>query len=628
MSTSYDVVVRLRTEGSLDANLGGANAKANALAGSLDRGQKLTKSFSSSTSDLGSIASDTFSKIGGFVSGAANVFTGAVERVGAIAATFAKVGAVAGLAVLAHGVAGVNKQLETTQISLAAIFNANGVSNFAGGMEIAKEQMAKMRADAARLPGETKDLVQIFRMASPSGFQAGASPDMLRDLSAKAMAAGKTMDLPMEQVARETAMLLQGRAGAHNVFGMDLGIKAQGFNDKSAPERLAILTKALDKFEPSIEAFSKSWEGASSTFADNLTKLEEAVTKPLFEKVKGALLSINESFARNEDSILAFASHIGEKIGAAFDVGLKHLDMWGNALGAFAENVRSKFAGVGDALGPLITRLEGVALNFLSSPASFDKIESILKLYAAIKVVGGPMLGGVASMGSSIASGGAQLAMGMGGSALEAAAIGGPAAIAAIVGALGGLAVIAVAVAGAVHALTDESSNFHGMAERLTSSIRDNLGTAFSQLSDAASALAPAAIAVADAMGMTLLIALDAVSGVAAQAAGAISSVASALGSLAAFAGIGGSGSVATGTGATEFNGFNAADLGGAIANGMKTKVGGGGGGGGTHIAKVEIVVTTNDDPSRFARRVKDVLAEDLRYPKSSRYVPNYASPR
>jgi hypothetical protein len=49
-----------------------------------------------------------------------------------------------------------------------------------------------------------------------------------------------------------------------------------------------------------------------------------------------------------------------------------------------------------------------------------------------------------------------------------------------------------------------------------------------------------------------------------------------------------------------------------------KTKTGAGGGGGGTHIQKVEIVVTTNQEPSRIARLTVEKLQDISRFATSS----------
>lgn len=58
------------------------------------------------------------------------------------------------------------------------------------------------------------------------------------------------------------------------------------------------------------------------------------------------------------------------------------------------------------------------------------------------------------------------------------------------------------------------------------------------------------------------------------------------------------------------------------------TKKGAGGGGGGTHIQKVEIVVSSNQDPSRIARMVGDHLEKLSRFPTSTRFATNPSAPR
>ena len=111
------------------------------------------------------------------------------------------------------------------------------------GMSVAADVMSQMRKDAAALPGEFRDLVGIFKTISIPGFQAGASVDEIRAVAAQAMAVSQVMGLPMEQASRELAMLLEGRAGAHNVLGMRLaglaGQRAEAFNKLTAADRLA-----------------------------------------------------------------------------------------------------------------------------------------------------------------------------------------------------------------------------------------------------------------------------------------------------------------------------------------------------------------------------------------------------
>ena len=546
----------------------------------------------------------------------------------------AKLGGAAAVGALAYGVVGVNNELEKTQISLAAIFNANGVSNFAGGMSIAAEQMAKMRRDAAALPGEMKDLVGIFRMVTVPGFQAGGTVDQLRKLSGAAMAAGSVMGLPMDQVARETAMLLQGRAGGHNVLGMDLGIRAHGFNEKSSAERLKIVTAELGKFEPAIAAFGNSFEGLSSTFRDHAKLLLGTATLPLFERVKATFAQSNKYLDENSEKLHTIANTVGVKLAHGFDYALDTIRRWYPAVESFAINAEHRVAQIWTKIEPTLGKLGEAGRHFLGDPAAIDKIAHVLELYAAVKVGRSAlgMAGGLGGMASLIGAGG-------GGAAAAGAGAGAGAAeggFALLGGALLPLGLLAGVVAGAIHVLTDETSAWHDDATVLWDTTKAELSEALQHLGGAWAAIRPLAMNLADAMATGLLGAItgaatgievlahgvEGLAGAMADAAGIVatahSAIASKLANMAADA------ILKEADRALEFHVKRPS----AEENAAKARAGGGGGGGGTHIQKVEIVVTTNLEPSRIARLVYAALANLARHRTTSPDVRNFSASR
>src|SRR6185436_18139051 len=96
------------------------------------------------------------------------------------------------------------------------------------------------------------------------------------------------------------AMLLEGRSGAHTVLGLRLaglaGDKAHEFNSMNSGERLAFLTKEIDKYSGAIDLYSKSFEALSSTFKDNAGRFLQLATAPLFERIKDQLGKANAWF--------------------------------------------------------------------------------------------------------------------------------------------------------------------------------------------------------------------------------------------------------------------------------------------------------------------------------------------
>ncbi|HEX2880941.1 MAG TPA: hypothetical protein VHO25_15525 [Polyangiaceae bacterium] len=244
-----------------------------------------------------------------------------VARVGMHGGMVGLAGAV-GLA--AYGVMGLNKELETTKISLGAIYTAQGIkTDLPGGIELARGNVLEMRRLAAKLPGEFEDLLNIMTTTAIPAFHAGVGEKQQLQLSSKLMAAGVVAKLPLDMVAREAAQLIEGRSGAHNVLGMRMmglhGASAQEFNKLSAPERMARLNTELDKYAGAIDTFSGSFEGISSTFLDSGKEWLRATTEPAFFRVRDLLSDANTWLSENDALVSSWADYVGSNLVVALD---------------------------------------------------------------------------------------------------------------------------------------------------------------------------------------------------------------------------------------------------------------------------------------------------------------------
>ena len=588
--STYRVVLELATKGSLAPGMAAAGNESDRLHGKV-------RNINSALGSMGSAGASVM-----------NSFSGIADKVVGIATNMAALGAAGGIAAVVKGVFGINNSLEKTQIGLAAIFGANDLTkNMNDGMEAAGDVMKKMRADAAALPGEFKDLVDIFKDISVPGFQSGASIDQLRKMASQGMAVSAVMGLPMQQAGRELSMLLSGRAGAHNVLGLRIGglsgDKAQAFNKMSGADRFEAVSKMLGKFAPAIDEFSKSFEGAWSTFKDNATRTWGQVTSPLFERMKSSFLGLNSAVDANQDRIDQLARMLGGKLANAFDV----ISARAAKLVPFLDKGLEKLAtgDIGSMLGKALGGVVGVKVAGMGAGM-------IGSLFGAI----GPAMSMIAAAGP----------MGI--------AVG----VAALAAAIGGLGVAAVAIYGAFNAVTDQSSTFYTVASAIWTSIQSEGTAAFESLKRSIAVVQPLALMLADAMGTMLLGSMSALVGIVSTTASAIETLG------AAFSGIVGPINVAMsslsalanlaapqGAGAKGVTGaamaVAAAD---AVAsatpkNPASAKAGGGGGGGGTNIQKVEIVVTSNQDPSRVARLTLDAIKDLSRNPRSSPGVRSYS---
>src|SRR5258707_6486575 len=584
-NTTYSVVVDLSTKGSLDAKLG-------------ETVNKLGQAHSSTTKLSNAIAG-----LGTSLSGA---FTGAVEKAGELVMSFGKIGALAAGGALAYGVVHINNELEQTKISLSTIFARNGVvSDFNAGLSVAADTMKKLREDSAHLPVEARDVMRTFQMIANPAFSAGASIDQVREMAGQTSILAKTFMMPQEQAARELSMLLQGRAGAHNILGLQLaqlgGKKAEEFNKLSGEKRFEFVQHQLGNpaIKAAMEAQSSSFEGVFTTVKTRSSMALASATKPLFESVKTQLIGISDWFGNNQAKIEEFTTRMGLGIANAFERGVEIMKHWFPIIETFAVHAYEKIASIWERIEPIVERIGTKIGSFLQSPGAMGKIGSVLEGYTAFKIGGGVAeaagFGGIGELGAGLA-------------ALQ------PELLIAVAAGL-------LAIGGIFDNLNDDLAYFHDSSVAAVGNIKDDFGATWEDLKDIYYKAKPALVDLADLLGATLLQAVSYLADALRGVVSVIDDVSRGLNYAAIALGIKG---LNTTEAPTIDRGFDAPvlraidSLSTASGNRSLRAKGAGGGGGGTNIQKVGIVVTSNQDPNRIARLVHSELPNIARHPKVS----------
>lgn len=590
----YQVVVRLTTEGSLvDKD-------------TISKVREVDKTLDKMGSSVGTIGASFRDMLGGIV-----------DKVADIGVGITKWGAAGAMGLVTYGVMGLNNEFEKTKISLAAIFNANGVtSNITNGLGIAQGMMQTIRKDAAALPGETGDLLAIFRSNTIPGLRAGKDVNAIEKFSANVMAAGAASGLDMATVARESGQLLAGRAGSHNILGATLfglqGGEAQAFNQKSSAERFDFLSKGMEKYGAAIGLYSKSFDGLSSTLYDNTKNYLRLATEPVFEKVKGALGGINDWMSTHDVQIQRMMQKIGDKIAEEFERGERAVLKWGPPILHFGEVLETRVLHVFQKLEPMAERFGKVFEKALSDPnGTIDKFGHLLELSAATKLAG-PLAGlGEGVAGIAGASGGVAAGVGAG-----------------------------VAAAGAfdIYAMMQavEHSKF---AQEKWLDVTNKTADAMEHLVSIGVKVEPALDAVVDKMGEGMLFVMDSFVSQADSWISTFDTITTKLGSwfksdlpsqiqlVLGFSKkpeLGPDEVVKIDRDAVIPLMHGMARYGTtAEADEKKKKVSGGGG---VYVARIEMVVNQNGDANRVARAVIDKISDMRRYPTSSRNVRNFSS--
>lgn len=432
----YQVVVEYATKGTLKAELPALTTGTGAVADALARAKGEASGLEKGMGSVG----EAFRRAGGAV---ADGFIGVVERAGAAVRTMGTIAAAGALAAVTYGVSGLNSELEKTKIGLADILTSNGVTdNLTAGLDASAGLMKQIRKDAAALPGETKDLAQIFKLASIPGLRSGASVGKIETLSANAMAFGMgTVGLDGGTTSRELAMLLSGRAGAHNVLGANLGLiggEAKRFNAQSGAKQFQEVESLLAKHAGSIGLYAESFEGLYSSVKDNAKNLTAQATSPLFESVKASLREANEWLVNSPPNV----AKLGEGLAEAWRTGVGEIKRWYPEVRSFAGQAYQEIAGIWHRIEPVVARVSESIRTSLGDGSALKHIESVLKLYGEVKLARG--VSGALSPLSGIMSGISSLS-GMGGAAGGTGAAAGLG----VAGAAAGAAVTAIVAAAA-----------------------------------------------------------------------------------------------------------------------------------------------------------------------------------
>jgi hypothetical protein len=301
--TVYNVVTRYTVD---DAN---AAASQERLASGAQRLNSQHEALANRISSVSSTLAGGFDRVVGTV---ARLTTGL-----AIAA------AAAGMGVLVQGVTRLNADAEDARISIGGMFQAAGAArDFTGALAMSDGIIARMRVHANALPGEFRDLQNVFEGGLLPGLNNGKTADQVEQLSASFMAVSQTFRVDSATAGRELNMMLEGRAGSHIVMWSRLhgliGKTSQEFNQMTGAQRFEAIQRALGGFGPAIEAYGHSWAAVSSTAKDHLQTMLRIGTQPLFERVKGTLERLNGWFERNQVRIEHWAVVVGDHLANAF----------------------------------------------------------------------------------------------------------------------------------------------------------------------------------------------------------------------------------------------------------------------------------------------------------------------
>lgn len=284
-------------------------------------------------------------------------------------------------------IAKIGSTFEQNRIAIAGFLSAlNLSSDFNAGLTDAADIIKQITLDAAKLPGEAEEYIEVFKAALPFVQKAipGGSLKDMTNFTNQITAIGKTLGVDAEQIGRDTALMLspKGRAGGHvrtfqqmlpfmrNIKGQ-ADLTAESFNQMTAPQRFDLLQKAFETLQPmlseSATSFDAMW-GAAKSAVIQITRLS---TTPLFEGMKRSLNAFNALFFDANGKVTEFgqnfidnAKEIGIWIGRVVTAGVDIVTWLGKFKVAVLLAKAAFLALLAVTLGPMV--LLGLAIALVT----------------------------------------------------------------------------------------------------------------------------------------------------------------------------------------------------------------------------------------------------------------------
>lgn len=315
----------------------------------------------------------------------------------------------------------IGSEYETIQARLGGMITAFGFSpNFLAGLKEARRTTEKIYADAAVLPGEAEEYVEIFTTGLPFVKEAlGGTLDQMTAFTNKYGAIAASMKIDAAEAAFHlTRMLSTGKGTAmmrlsmfRNLLPYMRTIKGQAdlttksFNAMTAPERAQLLVQAMKKLDPMIEKMKTSWDAVTGAMKTSLRQTMRWASEPLFESMKRSMMRVANLLLDSNGQLTIF----GMKVVAA-----------GNKISAH----------IGAALERVVDRLVWMSEHWDEIGDKIDKVTARMKYVAPIiggayltsMLVGPVATGTAAAMGASAVTGGASAVTGAATAATGAAA--------------------------------------------------------------------------------------------------------------------------------------------------------------------------------------------------------------
>jgi hypothetical protein len=229
---------------------------------------------------------------------------GLTTALGTVSVAAAAVGA--GIVYAAKQAIELGSKFEDTSINIAGNIRAFDLApTFDAATKSAANALDTIEAMAAKLPGETDQYIEVFKIALPKAIESGMNDiKAITDLTSRFTAVAVSGGIDAAQAGMNLSKMLAGQAGADvNAFTMlapHLKMTAAQFNKLTIEARRLAIDKSLGNFKEMMEAAGNTFSSKMGEAQSHIKTFVRLAGQPIFEEAVKALSAFNQYFSDNE----------------------------------------------------------------------------------------------------------------------------------------------------------------------------------------------------------------------------------------------------------------------------------------------------------------------------------------
>ena len=229
---------------------------------------------------------------------------GLTTALGTVSVAAAAVGA--GIVYAAKQAIELGSKFEDTSINIAGNIRAFDLTpTFDAATSAAAGALDTIEAMAAKLPGETDQYVEVFKIALPKAIESGMNDiKAITDLTSRFTAVAVSSGVDAGQAGMDLFRMLAGQAGADvrmfTSLAPHLKMTAAQFNKLTIEAPRLAIDKSLGNFKEMMEAAGNTFSSKMGEAQSHIKTFVRLAGQPIFEEAVKALSAFNQYFSDNE----------------------------------------------------------------------------------------------------------------------------------------------------------------------------------------------------------------------------------------------------------------------------------------------------------------------------------------